>query len=57
MFLVIFTTHMLNCVTLKCVSISVIFFNVHSDPGAETLFVLTVCSGNQRVSVKRNSLY
>jgi hypothetical protein len=39
MFLVIFTTHVLNCVTLKCISIIVvIFFNIHSDPGTETLF-------------------
>jgi len=36
MFLVVFATHVLNCVTSISVVIS---FNAHSHPDAETLFV------------------
>ena len=39
-FLVIFTTHVLNCVTLKCISISVvILFSLHSDHDTEPLIL------------------
>ena len=38
-FLVIFTAHVLNCVTLKCTSVSVILFNIRSDPDTEPLIL------------------
>lgn len=40
MFVAIFNTHALNCVTLSCVFLSVVnLFSIHSNPDTETLLV------------------